>query len=94
MQRTLDEVYGKGQVSLVQAVFRWMNHHSQLKRSGRHVYSYPYSVPSLICQLQRSVLDTGVKCKLGGSIPNKLFRVVRVCCTVKDPLRKDTNTPK
>ena len=37
VQRTLDEVYGKGKVSLVQAVFRWMNHHSQLKESGKEL---------------------------------------------------------
>jgi hypothetical protein len=34
VQRTLDEVYGKGQVSLVQAAFRWMSHHSLMKESG------------------------------------------------------------
>ena len=34
MMRTLDEVYGEGKVSLVSAVFRWMNHHSKMRDGG------------------------------------------------------------
>ena len=31
MRKTLEEVYGADQVSLVSATFRWLNHHSAMK---------------------------------------------------------------
>ena len=34
VQKTLKEVYGEGEVSLVQASLRWLIHHSQLKGDG------------------------------------------------------------
>ena len=37
MKRSLDEAYGSGQVNLVSAVFRWMNHHSKLQPQGQSV---------------------------------------------------------
>ena len=32
IRKALDESYGPGQVSMVSAVFRWMNHHSKMKK--------------------------------------------------------------
>lgn len=34
VQGALEEAYGKGEVNLVQATFRWLNHHSQMKGEG------------------------------------------------------------
>ena len=31
VRKALDEAYGAGQVSLVSASFRWLNHHSMMK---------------------------------------------------------------
>lgn len=39
VRKALDEAYGKDQVSLVSAVFRWMNHHSKMKDNGTVHYS-------------------------------------------------------
>lgn len=35
IKRTLDEVYGEDQVSLVSAALRWMNHHSYMTDKGK-----------------------------------------------------------
>ena len=32
VRSVLDSVYGQGEVSLTRAVFRWLNHHSVMKR--------------------------------------------------------------
>ena len=34
VKEALEQVYGTDQVSLVSAVFRWMNHHSKLQGEG------------------------------------------------------------
>ena len=53
LQRTLQEVYGKDEVSLVQASLRWMIHHSCLKPGGIELNQYfqfsyfPFSFLSL-----------------------------------------------
>lgn len=63
VQRTLEEVYGKGQVSLVQAVFRWMNHHSQMKAPGDGIIIGCSRLEHLVANLdacQEGPLDTRV----------------------------------
>ena len=47
VRKTLEEVYGSDNVSMVSATFRWLNHHSAMKLE----YNGEFSCSSLFCDL-------------------------------------------
>ena len=40
VKKSLDEVYGKDKVSLVNSAFRWINHHSKMEGDGKSLCSF------------------------------------------------------